>query len=122
MKFKPEIPGAVLPTEALAQDYAQARNMGKVHLGEQCLYLRKFSGVSCLPYSQITRAWLRQEEVKARMCCATANFDQFYLVMACADGQERRGQVLDKPTGQHCLDHIAAQNPDVKIGYVKPTE
>ena len=76
MKFKPEIPGAVLPTQALAQDYAQARNMGKVHLGEQCLYLRKFSGVSCLPYSQITRAWLRQEEVKARMCCATANFDQ----------------------------------------------
>ena len=122
MKFKPEIPGAVLPTEALAQDYAQARNMGKVHLGEQCLYLRKFSGVSCLPYSQITRAWLRQEEVKARMCCATANFDQFYLVMACADGQERRGQVLDKSTGQQCLDHIAAQNPDVEIGYVKPTE
>ena len=122
MKFKPEIPGAVLPTQALAQDYAQARNMGKVHLGEQCLYLRKFSGVSCLPYSQITRAWLRQEEVKARMCCATANFDQFYLVMACADGQERRGQVLDKPTGQHCLDHIAAQNPSVKIGYVKPAQ
>jgi hypothetical protein len=122
MKFKPEIPGAALPTQALAQDYAQARNMGKVHLGEQCLYLRKFSGVSCLPYSQITRAWLRQEEVKARMCCATANFDQFYLVMACADGQERRGQVLDKPTGQHCLDHIAAQNPSVKIGYVKPAQ
>ena len=122
MKFKPEIPGAVLPTQALAQDYAQARNMGKVHLGEQCLYLRKFSGVSCLPYSQITRAWLRQEEVKARMCCTTANFDQFHLVMACADGQERRGQVLDKPTGQQCLDHIAAQNPDVEIGYVKPTE
>ena len=122
MKFKPEIPGAVLPTEALAQDYAQARNMGKVHLGEQCLYLRKFSGVSCLPYSQITRAWLRQEEVKARMCCATANFDQFYVVLACADGQERRGQVLDKPTGQQCLDHIAAQNPDVKSGYIKPAE
>ena len=119
MKFKPEIPGAVLPTQALAQDYAQARNMGKVHLGEQCLYLRKFSGVSCLPYSQITRAWLRQEEVKARMCCTTANFDQFHLVMACADGQERRGQVIDKASGQACLDHISAKNPSVKIGYVK---
>ena len=120
MKFKPEIPGAVLPTQALAQDYARARNMGKVHLGEQCLYLRKFSGVSCLPYSQITRAWLRQEEVKARMCCATANFDQFFLVAACADGQERRGQVIDKASGQACLDHISAKNPSVKIGYVKP--
>lgn len=120
MKFKPELTGAVLPAEVLEQDYAQARSMGKVYLGEVCLYLRKFSGVSCLPYSQITRAWLRQEEVKARMCCATANFDQFYVVLACTDGQERRGQVLDKDTGQRCLNHITAQNPQAAIGYVKP--
>ena len=119
MKFKPEIPGAVLPTQALAQDYAQARNMGKVHLGEQCLYLRKFSGVSCLPYSQITRAWLRQEEVRARMCCATANFDQFYVVMSCGGGQEVRWQVENKAAGQRVLDHISAQNPAVEIGYRK---
>ena len=119
MKFKPEISGAVLPAEALEQDFAQARNAGKLHLGEHCLYLRKFSGATYLPYSQIVRAWLRQEEVKARMCCATANFDQFYVVLACADGQERRGQVLDKPTGQLCLDHVAARNPKAAIGYVK---
>lgn len=122
MKFKPEIPASSLPSELLEPDYAQAQNMGKVHLGEQCLYFRKFSGTSYLPYGQITRAWLRQEEVKARMCCATANFDQFFLAMACADGQERRGQVIDKATGQRCLDQISAKNPDVKIGYVKPAE
>ena len=122
MKFKPEISGAVLPAGTLEQDYAQARNMGKVHLGEECLFLRRFSGTSYLPYGQISRAWLRQEEVKARMCCATANFDQFFLVMACADGQERRGQVIDKDTGKAALDYIAAKNPDVKIGYVKPAE
>ena len=122
MKIKFEIPGAVLPPEALEQDFSQARSAGKAHLGEACLYIRKFSGVSCLPYGQIVRAWLRQEEVRARMCCATANFDQFFVVMACADGRERRGQVIDKETGQRCLDHIAAKNPDVKIGYVKPAE
>ena len=122
MKFKPELTGAVLPTEVLEQDYAQARSMGKVYLGEVCLYLRKFSGISYLPYSQITRAWLRQEEVKARMCCATANFDQFYVVMDCADGRQRQGQVLDKDTGKAALDHIATRNLAVKIGYVKSAE
>ena len=122
MKFKPEISGAVLPAEALEQDFAQARNAGKLHLGEHCLYLRKFSGATYLPYSQIVRAWLRQEEVKARMCCATANFDQFYLVTACDDGQERRAQVIDKDAGQATLDHISAKNPEVEIGYLKPTE
>lgn len=122
MKFKPEIPDSPLSAALLEPDYAQAKNMGKIHLGEQCLYFRKFSGTSYLPYGQIVRAWLRQEEVKARMCCATANFDQFFVVMACADGQERRGQVIDKETGQRCLDHIATKNPDVKLGYVKPAE
>ena len=119
MKFKPEISGAVLPAGTLEQDYAQARNMGKVHLGEECLFLRRFSGTSYLPYGQISRAWLRQEEVKAKMCCGTANFDQFYLVMACGDGREHRWHIPDKAAGQTCLDHITAQNPEVKTGYVK---
>ncbi len=114
MKFKPEI--SALPAGILEPDYAKAQNMGKVHLGEQCLYFRKLSGTSYLPYNQIVRAWLRQEEVRARMCCATVNLDQFFLVMACADGRERRGQVIDKETGRRCLDRIAAKNPDVKIG------
>lgn len=122
MKFKPEILDAVLSPDAVEQDFLQAKNMDGVYLGERCLYLRRFSGTAYLPYSQILRAWLRQEEVKARMCCATANFDQFYLVMACTDGQERRGRVVDKAEGQRCLDHIADKNPDVKIGYVKPAE
>ena len=122
MKFKPEISNAVLSAETLEQDYAQAQNLGKVQLGEQCVFFRKFSGTSYLPYGQIVRAWLRQEEVKARMCCATANFDQFYVVMACGGGQELRGQVIDKATGQQCLDHIAAKNPGVKLGFVKPNQ
>ena len=122
MKFKPEISDLQLSADTLEQDYAQAQNLGKVHLWEQCLYFRKFSGTSYLPYGQIIRAWLRQEEVKARMCCATANFDQFYLVMACADGQERQGQMIDKDAGKAALDHISDKNPDVRIGYVKPLE
>lgn len=120
MKFKPEIPGAELPADALSRDYAQAKSAGKLQLGESCLFFRKFSGVSYLPYSRIIRAWLRQEEVKAKLCCGTANFDQFFLVMACADGRERRWHIPGKAEGQQCLDHITAKNPDVKIGYVKP--
>ena len=122
MKFKPELPGAVLPAEVLEQDYAQAKNMDGLHLGEQCLFFRRFSGTTYLPYSRIIRAWLRQEEVKARMCCCTANFDQFFVVLSCADGRERRGQVADKSAGRAALDHITSKNPEVKIGYVKPQE
>ena len=53
------------------------------------------------------------------MCCATANFDQFYVVMSCGGGHEVRWQVEDKAAGQRVLDHISAQNPAVEIGYRK---
>ena len=119
MKFKPALPDAALLPEALEQDYAQARVLDKLRLGAQCIYLRKLSGTVYLPCSRIVRAWLRQEEVKAKMCCGTANFDQFYLVMACGDGREHRWHIPDKAAGQTCLDHITAQNPEVKTGYVK---
>ena len=99
MRLKAEIAGAQLPEELLEREFSQARNIGKVQLGESCLFFKKFSGATYLPYGRILRAWLRQEEVKARMCCATANFDQFYVVMDCDDGQQRRGQVIDKSTG-----------------------
>ena len=120
MKFKPEIPGALLPVEELEQDCAQAQVFDKVRLGERCIYFSKLSGTFYLPYDRISRIWLRQEEVKARLCCGTANFDQFYLVMACTDGREHRWHVEDKAAGQSCMDHITARNPEVETGYVKP--
>ena len=119
MKFKPELSQEILPDGTLEADYAQAQEAGRVRLGVQCLYLRKLSGAAYVPCGQIVRAWLRQEEVRARMCCATANFDQFYVVMSCGGGQEVRWQVGDKAAGQRVLDHISAQNPAVEIGYRK---
>lgn len=122
MKFKPEIAGTALPPEVLEQDYAQAENMDGLQLGEDCLFFRKLFGATYLPYSQIVRAWLRQEEVKARMCCSTANFDQFYVVTDCTDGRQRRGHVADKASGQACLDHITCKNPNVSIGFSPPAQ
>ena len=118
MKFKPEFSQEILSDGTLEADYAQAQEVGRVRLGARCLYLRKLSGAAYVPCGQIIRAWLRQEEVRARMCCATANFDQFYVVMSCG-GQEVRWQVEDKAAGQRVLDHISAQNPTVEIGYRK---
>lgn len=118
--MRSEIPGTALSEGDVSQDFARARSIGKISLGERCLFFQKLLGTSYLPYSQILRAWLRQEEVNARMCCATANFDQFYLVMDCADGRQRRAHMPDKPSGQAALDHIAAHAPETAIGYVRP--
>lgn len=119
MKYKPEFP-VTLSEQELEADLQQARNMGKVRLGEQVLFFSRFAGGTYMPYSEIRHAYLRQEEVNAKLCCGRANFDQFYLMLLGSDGKLRKHQVADMARGKLALEHIAQRNPDCLIGYQKP--
>lgn len=105
-----------LTREQLREDFVRARNLGRARLGEHCVYVQKFSGVRCLPYGQIRRAWVRQEEVNANLCCGRASFDLFYLMVQGEDGEPLRGHVLSKEAGLACLDRIRTETPGVLIG------
>lgn len=120
MKFKVE--GGGLPVPELERDYRASRDLGKVRLGARCLYFPKLSGVSCLPYGEIARAYLRQEEVNAKLCCGRASFDQFFLMVQGRDGTMYRGQVLNKDVGKQALAHISQADPQAEIGYRKPAQ
>lgn len=119
MKYKPEFPVS-LSQQELEEDLNTAQNVGKVRLGEHVLFFSRFAGSTFMPYSEVEHAYLRQEEVTAKMCCGRANFDQFYLMLVGSDGKLRKHQVADKARGQLALDHIAAKNPSCLIGYRKP--
>jgi len=105
-----------LPQQELRADFHQARSLGRVRLGERFIHIHKFSGTRSLPYNQISRAWVRQEEVISSLCCGRANFDQFYLMIQEKDGLLLRGQVPHKQAGLDCLARIRAEAPDVLIG------
>ena len=119
MKYKPEFPTALTEQE-LEVDLRQARNVGKIKLGEQVLFFSRFAGGTYMPYSEVVHAYLRQEEVTAKMCCGRANFDQFYLMLMGSDGKLRKHQVADMARGRLALEHIAQRNPGCLIGYQKP--
>lgn len=119
MKYKPEFP-VTLTEQELERDLSQATKVGKVRLGERFLFFSRFAGGSYMPYSEVVHAYLRQEEVTAKMCCGRANFDQFYLMLMGSDGALRKHQVTDKEKGKLALEHIARRNPDCLIGYQKP--
>lgn len=119
MKYKPEFP-VTLTEQELEHDLSQATKVGKVRLGERFLFFSRFAGGSYMPYSEVVHAYLRQEEVNAKLCCGRANFDQFYLMLMGSDGALRKHQVTDKEKGKLALEHIARRNPDCLIGYQKP--
>ena len=116
MRFKAVSAGGLSP-DALNADFAGAQNLGKVQLGQTCFYFTKFSGTSYLPIDRVEHAWLRQEEVKAKLCCGVANFDQFYLMIRDRDGTLHRGEVRSLEVGKEALSLLSLRNPDIRIGH-----
>ena len=119
MRFQP-LSHTTLPTDQLMADFSASRAVGKVRLGQEQLYFTKFSGTAYLPYSEIVRAYLRQEEVTAKMCCGRANFDRFFVMAQGQDGTLHKLEVPTRQAADQALAHIAARNPNTEIGYRKP--
>ena len=116
MKYKPEFP-VTLTDEQLETDLRTARNLGKVRLGEHVLFFSRFSGSTFMPYSEVHHAYLRQEEVTAKMCCGRPHFDQFFLMLKGSDDVLRKHQVKDMAAGKYALEYISQKNPNCIIGY-----
>lgn len=119
MRFQPLSP-AVIPADKLTADFSAACAVGKVRLGQEQIYYVKFSSTVYLPYSEIVRAYLRQEEVTAKMCCGRANFDRFFVMAEGKDGTLHKLEVSTRQAADQALAHIAARNPNTEIGYRKP--
>ena len=119
MKYKPEFPVS-FSDEQLQADLNTAQKLGKVRIGELGLFFSRFSGGTFMPYSEVQHAYLRQEEVNAKLCCGRANFDQFFLMVLGSDGKLRKHQVDDMAKGKLALEQISRLNPDCRIGYQKP--
>jgi len=119
MRFHPLSP-TVLPADRLTADLSAACAVGKVRLGQEQIYYVKFSGTAYLPYGEIVRAYLRQEEVTAKMCCGRANFDRFFVMAEGQDGTLHKLEVPTRQAADQVLSHIASHNPNTEIGYRKP--
>ena len=115
MKFKMCLP-VDIPEEILSRDYQDAQNFGNVRMGEQGIYFPKFSGTSYLPYSAVSRAWLRHEPIHTRGCCGSADIDQFFFVVQETGGQQREAKVISSGIGKDALDRLSRANPAVEIG------
>ncbi len=114
MNFTPMYATALCPN--VAEDFATATEYGGVFAGETALYVRQLLRTEYLPYSAITQAFLRQQQVKARLCCGVANMDQFYLVLIDGAGKEHQLHLDNREKGDILLQLVAQHQPGAKIG------
>ena len=94
----------------------------KVMLYEKELEYKKGLKSYKLPYPEISKAYLRIEEVKGRLCCGVANFDLYFLMLQTKEGELLKLEVPSKETAKEMLDELEAKNPAIEVGYKRPEQ
>ncbi len=82
MRFVPLTePNGSKPEDALETEYGSAYEVGKLRLGDSCLYFRQGLKVFYIAYTDIHRYFRRVMQVPAKLCCGRGNFDVESLVI-----------------------------------------
>ena len=91
----------------------------RIKLNEQELSYRRNLKWHTLPYTEITQAYLRIEEVKGKLCCSVANFDMYFLMLKTKSDELIKIEARSQDIVKQILDELKQKNPNIKIGFNK---
>ncbi len=103
-------------TAPFQAEYAAARALGNLRLGEQRLYFRAGLKVWYLPYRDIRRYFRRVVEVPAKLCCGRGNFAAEYLVLYGDAGELAQIALPGTRAARAAMEALAALCPDAAAG------
>ena len=115
MRFEPLTSTAPDPA-ALREEYRQARQIGKLRLGERRLYFRSGLKAYYVPYADIRRYFRRVMRIPAKLCCGHGAFELEHLVL-CGDGGELAQIALPgAKAARAVMESMALLAPDAEAG------
>ena len=105
---------------ALEGEYAAARAIGKIHMGELRLYFKAGLRTYYIPYHDVHRCFRRILEVPAKLCCGKGDFEIENLVICGEDDRElAQIQLPGKKAAQVVMDELKQRIPEAQFG--RPT-
>lgn len=92
----------------------------RIKLGDRELTYKKGFKWFSLPYTEITNAYLRIEEVKGKLCCSVANFDMYFLMLKTTSEDLIKIEASSQEIVKRMLDELKSKNEKISIGFKKP--
>ena len=116
MNFLPLVPGED-NREELRSEYRTAREIGRVRLGGQRMYLRSGFKTYYIPYRAIRRCFRRVQLIPAKMCCGRGDLEVENLVV-CGEGDAELMQVQLPGTraAKLLMEELKARVPGAAFG------
>ena len=102
---------------ALAVEYAAARAIGKIRLGELRLYFKAGLKTYYIAYHDVRRLFRRVLEVPAKLCCGKGDFEIENLVI-CGEGDRELAQIQlpGKKAAKVLMDELKERIPEAEFG------
>ena len=85
---------AVAADAVLDGEFAASERYWKLRIGKNYLFYPRLRHTGYVPFSEITRAFIRVETTLTRVCCGPAVFHTYRLIL-CKDGEEFAAIELD---------------------------
>ena len=118
MKFE-SLTSPEADTSALQEEYKQAREIGKLRLGQRHLYFRSGLKSYYIPYSDIQRYFRRVMRVPAKMCCGKGDFEIENLVICGEKGELAQIQLPGQKAARIVMECLAELAPNAAVGAAK---
>ena len=115
MKFESLVSQAS-DSSALQEEYKQAREIGKLRLGQRHLYVRSGLKSYYIPYSDIRRYFRRVMRVPAKMCCGKGDFEIENLVVCGEKGELVQIQLPGQKAARIVMECLAELAPNAAVG------
>jgi hypothetical protein len=117
MKFYPlEENQPQADTAALVSEYAAAREVGKLRLGELRLYFRTGRKVYYIPYANVRRCFRRVMLVPAKLCCGKGDLEVENLVICGDSGELAQVQLPGTRAAKVLMDELQKRIPEAEFG------
>ena len=115
MKFE-SLTSPAADAAALQEEYKQAREIGKLRLGQQHLYIRSGLKSYYLPYADLRRYFRRVMRVPAKMCCGKGDFEIENLVLCGDTGELAQIQLPGAKAARIVMENLAELAPNAASG------
>ena len=119
MKFYP-IGNEGPARDDLGAEYAAARQIGKLRVGELNLFVRAGRRKYYIPYNSVRRVFRRVQLIPAKMCCGKGDFELENLVVCGDEGEMCQVQLPGTRAALAVMEELKRRIPDADFG--KPAE
>jgi len=118
LKFK-GVDRKVISDEAHANDYEKAEAIGRVRLGELCLYYKDLGKKYYVPYDYIERSFCRVSE-----CQPDDSPAYYYYRLILVHGEKEFANLIfnEEKDVDLIIEKLQRVNPAMAVGYISPAD